>query len=114
TGYGPPFDTGTPGTTITLLYGRSGGGFNRFSLSTGGQNVSFVAIGDVNGDTWPDLVALNANRQNTGTVSVFKNDGAGNLSLFGTPFSTGGRNSSWVGLVDVTGDNVLDVVVASF
>lgn len=114
TGYGAPFDSGVPANTITLLYGRSGGGFNRVSVSTGGQNVAFAAVGDINGDGWQDIVAVNANRQNTGSVAVFRNDGAGNFTMVGTPFSSGGRNSAWVGLVDVTGDNVLDVVVASF
>ena len=59
-------------------------------------------------------MAVNANGQNTGSVTVFRNDGAGNLAQFGAPFSTFGQNSSWVGLVDVTGDTVPDVVVASF
>ncbi|HJZ91603.1 MAG TPA: FG-GAP-like repeat-containing protein [Gemmataceae bacterium] len=102
------------GTTITVLYGKAGGGFSRINLNTSGQNVSFASIADINGDTWPDVVVTNANRQNTGSVSVFKNDGAGNLSLVGTPFSTFSNNPSWVGLADVTGDGVLDAIVASF
>src|SRR5262249_20905556 len=102
------------GTTITVLYGKAGGGFSRINLNTSGQNVSFASIADINGDTWPDVVVTNANRQNTGSVSVFKNEGAGNLSLVGTPVSTFSNNPSWVGLADVTGDGVLDAIVASF
>lgn len=113
TNFGTDYSTGA-GTTITALYGKAGGGFNRINLSTGGQNVSFASIADINGDTWPDVVVSNANRQNPGSVSVFKNDGAGNLSLFGTPFSSFSNNPSWIGLSDITGDNVLDVVVGSF
>ncbi|HVK13186.1 MAG TPA: Ig-like domain-containing protein, partial [Gemmataceae bacterium] len=113
TNFGTNYTTGA-GTAITLLYGKAGGGFDRLSLNTSGQNVSFAAVADIDGDTWPDVVATNANRQNIGSVSVFKNDGAGNLSLFATPFSTFSNNPSWIGLTDVTGDGVLDAVVASF
>jgi FG-GAP-like repeat/Bacterial Ig-like domain/FG-GAP repeat len=100
---------------ITILHGHAGGGFDSpIQLSTQGQNASFVAIKDINGDGWPDAVVTNENNQGIGTVTVFKNDGAGNLSRFGTPFSTFSNNASWVGLSDVTGDGVLDVVVGSF
>jgi hypothetical protein len=113
TNYGT--DTGSgAGTAITVLYGRVGGGFNRVQLSTGGTNVSSAAVADINGDTWPDLVVCNANHTNTGSVSVFANDGAGALALLGTPFSTFGNNSSRVVLADVTGDSILDAIVASF
>src|SRR5262249_17285120 len=36
--------------TITVLYGRAGGGFNRLALDTGGTNVAFAAVADINGD----------------------------------------------------------------
>jgi hypothetical protein len=110
--FGTDYSSGA-GTTITVLYGRNGGGFNRINLNTSGQNVSFVSIADINGDSWPDLLAANQNQQNTGSVSVFRNDGAGNLSLVGTPFSTFSNNPAWVGLADVTGDGILDAIVAS-
>jgi hypothetical protein len=114
TNFGTDYATGA-GSTITVLYGKEGGGFDRIQLNTGGFNVSFASVGDINGDTWPDVVVSNANRQNAGSISVFQNDGAGNLSpATGSGFSSGGNNSSWVGLADVTGDTVLDVVVASF
>jgi hypothetical protein len=113
TNFGTDYSTGA-GNTITVLYGKSGGGFNRININTAGKNVSFVSIADINGDTWPDVVVANDNQQNTGSVSVFRNDGAGNLTLFGNPFLTFGNNSSWVGLSDVTGDGILDAVVASF
>ena len=115
TGYGGGDGT-IPGTTITVLYGRTdgSGGFVRDQLNTGGSNVSFVSIADINGDTWLDLIVSNANQQNTGSVSVFENDGAGNFSLVGTPFSTFGNNASWVGMADITGDGKLDAVVSNF
>jgi len=115
TNFGTDYAAGA-GNTITVLYGKSGGGFNRVTLDTGGKNVSFVSIGDINGDTWPDAVVVNANQQNEGSVTVFQNDQLGNLSQppTGSPFGTGGNNSSWVGLADVTGDAIPDVIVGSF
>ncbi len=113
TNFGTDYGTGAA-STITILYGKAGGGFNKVQLNTGGKNVAFVTIADINGDSWPDAVVANANQQNEGTVSVFKNDGAGNLSLFGTPFLVGGNNSAWVGLADVTGDNIPDAIVSNF
>jgi hypothetical protein len=102
------------GNSITILYGRLGGGFNRIERPTGGTNPSFAAIADINGDTWADIVVSNGNAENTGSVSVFSNDGAGNMSLSGSPFASSGNNTSWVGLVDVTGDQILDVITCSF
>ena len=112
TNYGSTADA-TDGNTIVLLYSRPTGGFSRVALSTGGTNVSFVSVTDINGDTWPDLVVSNGNQQGTGSISVFRNDGAGSLSLVGTPFLTAGNNASWVGMADVTGDGILDAVVAN-
>src|SRR5262245_50625833 len=43
TNYGLAESSGD-GNTITILYGRSGGGFNRVQLPTGGTNVSFASI----------------------------------------------------------------------
>jgi hypothetical protein len=112
TNFGTDYSSGA-GNSITVLYGKSGGGFIPVTLNTGGTNPSFVAVGDINGDGYPDLVVANENGQNAGSFSVFKNDGAGNLTLSGT-YSTDSRNPSWIGLAPVLGDGHLDVVVGSF
>jgi len=114
TDIGTDFGTGA-GTQIIVLYGTSSGGFSRVTLNTGGSNVSFVNAVDINGDGWADLVVSNENHQNAGSISIFRNDGAGNLSLFNnTTIPSFSNNPAWVGMADVTGDNVLDLVVASF
>jgi Big-like domain-containing protein/VCBS repeat protein len=116
TNFGTDYSAGA-GSTITVLYGNSGGGFTRVTLNTGGTNVAFASVGDIDGDTWPDLVVANANGQNTGSVSIFKNT-SGNLAPPPSPapatIATASNNASWVGLSDVTGDNILDIVVGSF
>jgi hypothetical protein len=116
TNFGTNYSTGA-GTAISVLYNDGAGGFSRLNLNTSGQNIAFVTIADIDGDTWLDVVTCNANRQNTGSVSVFSNGGQANpgiLTLVGTPFSTFSFNPAWVGLSDVTGDGELDAVVASF
>jgi FG-GAP-like repeat/Dockerin type I domain len=115
TNYGTGADVGD-GMTIVELVSRPTPGYNRLQLPTGGTNVSFASVADINGDTWPDLVVSNGNQQGTGSVSVFRNDAlTGALSLVQTsPFPTAGNNAAWVGMADVTGDGILDVVVANF
>ncbi len=112
TAYGTTAASGA-GSTITVLYAKQGGGFSPVTLNTGGTNPSFVATGDLNGDGAPDVVVANENGQNTGSFSVFKNDGAGNLSLVGT-YSTFSNDPSWIGIADISGDGVPDVIVGSF
>jgi hypothetical protein len=112
--YGDPA-LGFPGDSITVLKGLAGGGFATQNLLTNGEVVSFVTIADVNGDTWPDVVAINQNTSGDSSVSVFKNNASSalSLSLNGT-FDSFSQGASWVGLADITGDGKLDVVVASY
>jgi hypothetical protein len=112
TNFGTDYGSGA-GSTITVLYGQQGGGFSHVTLNTGGTNPSFAAVGDLNGDGYPDLVVSDENGQNAGTFSVFLNDGAGDLSLAHT-YQTSGNNPSWIGLAPILGDGHLDVVVGNF
>ncbi len=109
--YGPSVDS-LLGNRIHVLTGNGSGGFSASSILTQGTNVSFVAVGALDNDGWDDVVASNANHQNAGTVSVFRNNN-GVLEFFGT-FNTQGNNSSSVALGDVTGDGKLDLVVSNF
>src|SRR5207253_2081155 len=109
--YGPSENSGT-GNNISILYGNASG-FTPVQPTTGGTNVSFVTVADINGDGWADVVATNGNQQGNGTFSVFRNDQAGNLILNGT-FPTASNNPDCIRLADVTGDGVLDAIVSSF
>ena len=73
-----------------------------------GASPASVAVGDVNGDGVPDLVAVNTGAN---TVSVFLGTGSG---LFGskTDFPTGNLPHG-VALGDFNGDGKLDIVVAN-
>jgi hypothetical protein len=105
TNFGAP--PGPPGTTVTVLYGNVGGGFNRVNLTTG-TSPSSVAIDDLNGDGHLDLAVANAG---SNTVSVLLNDGNGNLSA-ATPYPTGANPGS-VAIGDLNGDGRADLAIAN-
>jgi hypothetical protein len=83
------------------------------TLGIGGPTAS-VAVGDVNGDGKPDIVAAHFDTSgNNGTVSVFLQDPA-NPGTFPSrvDFPAGAQPQS-VRIVDVNGDGLPDLVVAN-
>ncbi|MEX1276526.1 MAG: FG-GAP-like repeat-containing protein, partial [Bacteroidota bacterium] len=81
-----------------------------------GVDPRALAIGDLDGDSKPDIVVANLN---SGTVSVFRN-----TSVIGTltaaslapkvDFATGGGSPWAVALGDIDGDGKLDIVIARY
>jgi hypothetical protein len=61
---------------ISVLFGNGDGTFSRITTRAAGSKTNGVVIGDFNGDTKPDVVAINSASQ---TVSVFFGDGHGNF-----------------------------------
>jgi hypothetical protein len=77
-GYWGMDDTGGVGV---LLNNGNGAFSTATTFSTGGSITRSVAVADVNGDTYPDIVAANWSGQSVrGTVAVLLGDGTG---LFG-------------------------------
>ncbi|WP_396269199.1 FG-GAP repeat domain-containing protein [Ideonella sp.] len=68
--------------------------------------ADLLAVGDLNQDGRPDVVAASPN---TGRMEVFSNDGAGRL-LAGAHSYFGAVETSSLVLVDVDGDQRLDVL----
>ncbi len=95
---------------LTLLIGDGQGGFRRSDVPLRTGQPWFAAVGDLNGDRKPDLVATHHDQS---TVTVLLADGAGGFrEVAGSPFDMG-HNVWRAGLADVNGDKRLDVIAAS-
>ena len=94
-GVGILLNVGNGGLGAAILYGQ-----DRYPTS--------LAVGDLNGDGYPDLAVSFVN---SGTIGVYLNNGTG---AFGDPvgFETDGWVSS-LAVGDVSGDGKLDVVAAN-
>ena len=94
---------------LTLLLNDGRGGFRRSDLPTRTGQPWFAAVGDVNGDGKPDVVATHHDQTK---LTVLIGDGAGRfVEGAGSPFEFG-RSVFQVHLADVNSDGRLDVLAA--
>ncbi len=101
------------GGSIGVLLGNGDGTFGTAAVTSlapyGG--ATSVAVADVNGDGFPDLIV--ATGSNTaGLVGVLLNDGTGKFPTVAT-YSSGGLSPLALAVADVNGDGKPDVVVAN-
>jgi FG-GAP-like repeat/Bacterial Ig-like domain (group 3) len=106
--------------TLVLLLCASMHAGARFApatfYATGGGNAEpSIAVGDVNGDGIPDIVAANYDVPNSGDGSVAIMLGNGN-GTFQAPllYPSGGLTAVSVAIADFNGDGKLDLVVANY
>jgi len=95
---------------VNVLLGDGRGGFRpvRGSPFAAGVNPTRVAVGDVNGDGWPDVVTGN---MSGGDVTVLLGDGKGSLRPgVGRP---AGKEPYGVAVGDVDGDGRAEIFVAN-
>ena len=100
-----------PGETgaLGVLLGNGDGSFKPVATYLGGQPVS-IAVGDVNGDGRPDVVAAN---WALGTVGVLIGNGDGSFQTMKT-YGAGASVPMSIAIADLNGDDRLDIAVASF
>jgi hypothetical protein len=102
---------------ISVLRGTGAGAFaaplsSPFALGTAG-GVGALALGDLNGDGHPDVVAtIGSGTAADEDLVALAGDGAGNLTA-GTPTTITGGQLAGVALADLDGDGDLDALTAS-
>ena len=117
-GTGQPLDlvvaTGSvSGGLAGVLLGNGDGTFQpEVTYGSGGFSPLAVAVGDVNGDTKPDLVVANCNCGGTGNVGVLLGNGDGTFRT-AVAYDSGGIFPDAVAIADVNGDGKPDVLVAN-
>jgi len=117
-GFSPVSFTRTESLDVTNSRGITGmGGLDieaytsEVSYAGLGKKPRATALGDLNGDGWTDIVAIN-NSGRASVASVFLGNGDGSFGA-ATAFAAGGRGSFDVELADMTGDGNLDAVITN-
>lgn len=103
--------------SVVVLIGNGDGTFqDPVSYPSGGYGPQSVALADLNGDGYADLVVTNLCQIITycvpGIVSVFLNNGDGTFAP-AVIYTSGGDDPISVALADVNGDDIQDIVVAN-
>jgi hypothetical protein len=110
-------DTCVDGGQVAVLLGNGDGTFQpAVTYSSGGYQTVSVAVSDVNGDGYPDVLLANHcaddSCASSGTVSVLVGNGDGTFQAAVT-YGSGGFQAASVFVADVNGDGVPDLLVAN-
>jgi len=101
---------------VGVLIGNGNGTFQTaVAYGSGGYNSISVAVGDINGDSTPDLLLANecGNKSCTnGGIGVLLGNGDGTFQT-AVSYSSGAWGARSVALGDVNGDTLPDLVVAN-
>jgi hypothetical protein len=101
--------------SVAVLLGNGNGTFQMAVVyDSGGADATSVAVADVNGDGYPDLIVTNScasiSSCTNGTVGILLNNGNGTFQPAVT-FNSGGEGAASVAAADLTGNGKLDLIV---
>ncbi|MCC6848281.1 MAG: VCBS repeat-containing protein [Deltaproteobacteria bacterium] len=103
--------------TFSVLLSQPGGGYTRSDYDSGGVRATDVAVADLGGDGFDDVIVTNemidAQTTNYGNVVTFMNDGAGGFSAATLKHVRGREIPRSVCAGDFDNDGRRDVAVAS-
>ncbi|MGA9529992.1 MAG: FG-GAP-like repeat-containing protein [Terriglobales bacterium] len=101
--------------TADVLLGNGDGTFQSAVSYNTNLRIASMAVADVNGDGYPDIVATGACTGCTtnGGIAVLLNNGDGTFEA-AVMYSSGGSDASSVTIGDVNGDGKPDVVVTNW
>jgi hypothetical protein len=102
---------------VSVLFGTGKGAFQApTTYSSGGQGAVSVAVRDVNGDGFPDVVVANQcaskSNCNNGEVDILLGSSNGALHA-GSSYSSGGYSALSVAVADLESGGPPDIIVAS-
>ena len=99
--------------SVSVLLGRSGGGFQTATSYKVGDGPTSVVVWDVNGDTHPDIITANSGSDSgSDSVSVLLGQSGGGFQT-ATSYKVGTYPIS-VAVGDVNGDNFPDIITANY
>ncbi|PON15573.1 hypothetical protein C2W62_23100 [Candidatus Entotheonella serta] len=104
-----------PSTTVSTLFGVRPAGFRVENFDAYSMRQGAVAVGDLNGDTLPDLVtaSLGTEHEPANRVYVLLSQGLERYELLHAPAIQVDTGPQDVELGDFSGDGVLDLVTAN-
>jgi len=113
--------TNLDGDNSTILLGNGKGNFSRppGSPVASGNTPFGLAIGDLNGDSYPDLAIINSptissDKKGRDGLTILLGDGKGGFSrMKGAPFPTG-LGPTRVAIGDLDGDGMPDIAVTNY
>jgi hypothetical protein len=110
-------DFNTIPSSVSVLLGNGNGTFQPAVISaSGGYYAIWVAIADVNGDGFPDLLVANeraCTHCQNGSLDVLLGNGDGTFQT-AVGYSSGGNGAMSLAVADVNGDGKLDLVAANY
>jgi hypothetical protein len=94
--------------TVTIFTNDGFGGFGTSTTVFVGMEPVSLAVADLNGDGWPDLVTAN---KADNTLTVLTNNGRGSFALGAT--LAAGKHPGFVTTADLNGDGKMDLICAN-